>query len=214
MEAAIGICIFIEDRSNYVKAMNKFLDRVPAYIYLTSDGEHPKTAPSSGLTSLAAITNYWYGQDTFPVSGIAQETCRDFVHVGYGLASISHVAESSRIQGNDLYTGDIGQRLRFGLGFHSSYQLGGSVPSWLCKGSLVDTGSKRLNSGKQYYPIKTGQDWLIRSISVTEVGYNALSTRLGIAMDNTGILTMSQRPAGENELFVGWETLTHGNNTA
>ena len=158
MEAAIGICIFLEDSSNYVKAMNTFLDRVPAYIYLTSDGQHPQTVPASSLTSSAAIIDYWYGQDTFPESGIAQETCRDFVHVGYGLASISHVAESSRIQGIDLYAGDIGQRLRFGLGFHSRYQLGASVPSWLCKGSLVDTGTKRLNSGKQYYPIKSGED--------------------------------------------------------
>lgn len=51
-------------------------------------------------------------------------------------------------------------------------------------------------------------------VIVTEVGYNALENRLGIAMTNTGILTMDQRPAGTDYLFVGWETLTHGNNTA
>ena len=49
---------------------------------------------------------------------------------------------------------------------------------------------------------------------VTEVGFNALSTRLGISMPNTETLTDSQRPAGTNNLFVGWETLTHAENTA
>lgn len=47
---------------------------------------------------------------------------------------------------------------------------------------------------------------------VTEVGYNALYNRLGHAMANTGTLTESRRPAGSNNLFVAWETLTHGDN--
>ena len=47
---------------------------------------------------------------------------------------------------------------------------------------------------------------------ITEVGYNALHTRLGIAMSNTQALTESRRPAGSNNLFVAWETLTHAEN--
>lgn len=34
MEAAIGISVFINDRKSYDKAMDIFLKRVPAYIYL------------------------------------------------------------------------------------------------------------------------------------------------------------------------------------
>ena len=49
---------------------------------------------------------------------------------------------------------------------------------------------------------------------ITEVGYNALHTRLGIAMTNTQALTESRRPAGSNNLFVAWETLTHAENTS
>ena len=140
MEAALGISVFLNDASSYDAAMTKFLGRVPAYIYLTTDGTYPKTAPGSGLTTPAEIINYWQGQSTFPENGIAQETCRDFVHTGYGIASISHVAETSRIQGTDLYTGDIGTRLRYGLGFQSKYELApNTVPSWLCGGS-VKTG--------------------------------------------------------------------------
>ena len=47
---------------------------------------------------------------------------------------------------------------------------------------------------------------------VTEVGYNALHNRLGVAMTNTQRLTEQNRPAGSNNLFVAWETLTHGDN--
>ncbi|KIY66141.1 chondroitin AC/alginate lyase [Cylindrobasidium torrendii FP15055 ss-10] len=192
MEAAIGISVFLEDGSSYDAAMKKFLGRVPAYIYLLKDGDYPKGAPGDGHDTKAEIVSYWQNQPTFQANGIAQETCRDFVHTGYGISSISHVAETARIQGNDLYSGDVGERLRYALGFHSQYELGTSKPSWLCP-------NKNLNLGLG---------------PITEVGYNALHNRLGFAMTNTETLTKKGRPAGSNYLFVGWETLTHGDNTA
>ncbi|MFD9736571.1 alginate lyase family protein [Umezawaea sp. NPDC059074] len=188
MEAAIGISVFLEDKTSYDKAMTKFLGRVPAFIYLTSDGSLPKVAPGSGLSGRTAIVNYWQGQGTF-MNGLTQETCRDFTHTGYGLASISDVAETSRIQGTDLYSTDVGERLRQALGLHSQYQLGTAMPSNLCGG----TKSGSLGP-------------------VTEVGFNALHTRLGIAMANTQKLTEQRRPAGSDNLFVAWETLTHAEN--
>ncbi|MGX9884668.1 alginate lyase family protein [Streptomyces sp. NPDC002276] len=188
MDAAIGIAVFLEDRTSYDKAMALFRTRTAAYIYLASDGSVPKTVPSQNLDTTAKIVSYWQGQSTF-VTGLTQETCRDFTHTGYGLSSISHVAETSRIQGTDLYGTDVGERLRQALGFQAKYQLGTAVPSWLCGGSLT------LGLGP-----------------VTEVGYNALHNRLGIAMTNTQTLTLNNRPAGTNNLFVAWETLTHGDN--
>ncbi|KIK65160.1 hypothetical protein GYMLUDRAFT_71043 [Collybiopsis luxurians FD-317 M1] len=192
VEAALGISVFLEDKNSYDIAMNKFMGRVPAYVYLRKDGKVPKTAPGDGFDTPAKIFKYWYDQSTFPADGIAQETCRDFEHTGYGLSSISHVAETSRIQGTDLYKGDIGERLRYGLGFHSQFTLGAPKPSWLC----VD---------------KEMKVWLG---PITEVGFNAMHTRLGFVMPNTQTLTEKQRPAGKNGLFVGWETLTHAGNTA
>ncbi|WP_262063357.1 alginate lyase family protein [Streptomyces sp. STR69] len=188
MDAAVGISVFLEDRTSYDKAMALFRTRTAAYIYLASDGSVPKTVPSQNLNTTAKIVSYWQGQSTF-VTGLTQETCRDFTHTGYGLSSISHVAETSRIQGTDLYGTDVGERLRQALGFQAKYQLGTAVPSWLCGGSLT------LGLGP-----------------VTEVGYNALHNRLGIAMTNTQTLTLNNRPAGSNNLFVAWETLTHGDN--
>ncbi|MEU3615157.1 alginate lyase family protein [Streptomyces sp. NPDC006872] len=189
-EAALGISVFLEDRASYDKAMATFRTRTAAYVYLASDGELPKTVPSQNLNTRDKIVAYWQGQGTF-VTGLTQETCRDLTHTGYGISAISHVAETSRIQGQDLYGTDVGERLRQALGFQAKYQLGAAVPSWLCGGSL--------NTGLG---------------PVTEVGYNALHNRLGIAMTNTQTLTLQSRPAGSNNLFVAWETLTHGDNPA
>ncbi|MGY5049329.1 alginate lyase family protein [Streptomyces sp. 900105755] len=188
MEAAVGISVFLEDKTSYDTAMAKFRTRTAAYVYLASDGSVPKTVPSQNLDTTAKIVSYWQGQSTF-VTGLTQETCRDFTHTGYGISAISHVAETSRIQGQDLYGTDVGERLRQALGFQAKYQLGTAVPGWLCGGSL------NLGLGP-----------------VTEVGYNALHNRLGIAMTNTQTLTQNNRPAGTNNLFVAWETLTHGDN--
>ncbi|MET9393145.1 alginate lyase family protein [Streptomyces sp. NPDC006624] len=190
MEAAVGISVFLEDKASYDRAMAKFRTRTAAYVYLESDGALPKTVPSQNLDTRDKIVSYWQGQSTF-VNGLSQETCRDFTHTGYGLSAISHVAETSRIQGQDLYGTDVGERLRHGLGLHARYQLGTAAPSWLCGGSL------KLGLGP-----------------VTEVGHNALAHRLGHAMTNTGTLTLRGRPAGSNNLFVAWETLTHGDNPA
>ncbi|WP_435208625.1 alginate lyase family protein [Streptomyces sp. bgisy034] len=188
MEAAVGISVFLEDKASYDKAMAKFRTRTAAYVYLSSDGDLPKTVPSQNLDTREKIVNYWQKQSTF-VTGLTQETCRDFTHTGYGISAISHIAETSRIQGRDLYGTDVGERLRHALGFHAKYQLGTAAPSWLCGGSL------KLGLGP-----------------ITEVGYNALHNRLGIAMSNTRTLTERGRPAGSNNLFVAWETLTHGDN--
>ncbi|MFI1655943.1 alginate lyase family protein [Streptomyces sp. NPDC020472] len=186
-EAAIGIAVFLEDRAAYDKAVAKFRGRVPAYIYLTGDGALPKAAPGSGLDTRDELVRYWQGQTTF-VDGLTQETCRDLTHTGYGLSAISHIAETSRIQGQDLYP-EVADRLRHALGLQARYELGQPVPSWLCGGTLKD------HLGP-----------------VTEVGFNALHGRMGYAMTNTQKLTEGSRPAGANNLFVAWETLTHAAN--
>ncbi len=187
-EAIQGIGVFLDDATVYDKAIALYRVRVPAYVYLESDGALPKTKPSQNLDTRDKIVAYWQGQGTF-VTGLTQETCRDFTHTGYGISSISHVLETARIQGIDMYP-EFGERLRQALGFQSRWERNlEPVPSWLCNGTV--------NRGLG---------------PITEVGYNALHTRLGIAMTNTQALTESRRPAGSNNLFVAWETLTHAEN--
>ncbi|KAJ5641449.1 Chondroitin AC/alginate lyase [Penicillium lividum] len=154
MEAAIFIAIFTEDADAYNTGMTGFLDRVPAYIYLTSDGDVPVTPVNSSYTTTAKLEAYWYGQTTF-VDGLCQETCRDMEHTGYGIASISHVAETSRIQGTDLFVEETGKRLKYALEFHSYYALEGSFPSWLCDGTLtgvLDNGKTMVIYYDVYFP--------------------------------------------------------------
>jgi hypothetical protein len=187
MESTLGIAVFLEDRAVYDRAVAKFRTRVPAFVYLSSDGALPKAPPGSGIDTQSEIINYWQGQSTF-FEGLTQETCRDFTHTGYGIASIADFAETTRIQGQDLYP-EIADRLRTALGFQAKYELGAAPPSNLCGGTVH------------------------RGLGpVTEVGYNALHTRMGITMPNTQTLTESRRPAGTNNLFVEWQTLTHANN--
>ncbi|WP_030204634.1 alginate lyase family protein [Streptomyces sp. NRRL S-87] len=187
MDAAVGISVHLDDRASYDKAMGIYLGRVPAYFYLKSDGAQPKYPPRSGIDTRAELVDYWHGQSTF-VDGLAQETCRDFGHTGMGIAAAMHVAETSRIQGRDLYPA-FKDRFRQALGFHARYELGEAVPSWLCGGTL-----------------KRGLG------PATEVGYNALHTRLGVTMDRTRTLTEGRRPAGTENHFEAWETLTHAAN--
>ncbi|MFF3907878.1 alginate lyase family protein [Streptomyces sp. NPDC001848] len=186
-EAAVGISVFIEDPVSYDSAIKRYLNRVPAYIYLSSDGPLPKTVPGSGLDTSQKITNYWQGQSTF-VTGLTQETCRDFTHTGYGISAISHIAETALIQGQDLYP-QVGERLRQALGFQTTYENGAAAPSWLCNGTL------NLGLGP-----------------ITEPGFNAMHNRYGYAMANTQSYTESHRPQGTNNLFVAWETLTNADN--
>jgi len=186
MEAAIGISVFLNDRNSYNAALTKFNGRVPAFVYLTSDGAFPRAAPGSGLTTRAQIAAYWQGQNVF-VDGLAQETCRDFVHTGYGLANIAHVAETTRIQGNDLWP-SLANRMAATLEFHSNLELGAAPPANICGGTVT------------------------RGLGpATEVGLNAL-TRLGRSLPRTQQLTASRRPAQTNVLFIGWDTLTHAQN--
>ncbi|MFI6097686.1 alginate lyase family protein [Lentzea sp. NPDC051213] len=97
-EAIMGIGVFLDDKAIYDRGVSLYRARVPAFIYLNSDGPLPKTVPSNNLNTRDKIIRFWHNRSTF-VSGLTQETCRDFVHTGYGLSSISHVAETSRIQG-------------------------------------------------------------------------------------------------------------------
>ncbi|GAA3343705.1 alginate lyase family protein [Amorphoplanes nipponensis] len=189
MEAAVGIAVHLDDRASYDRAIARFKLRAASYVYVTADGAQPKYPPAGGIDTRAELISYWQGQSTF-VDGLAQETCRDFVHTGYGLSAIAHVAETTRIQGGDLYP-ELQDRLRHALGLHTKFENGTAVPASICGGSVT----------KGLGP-------------VTEVAFNALHNRLGIAMANTETYTLARRPQGSNNLFVAWETLTHADNPA
>ncbi|WP_367043538.1 alginate lyase family protein [Streptomyces sp. Je 1-332] len=186
-DATISMAVFLDDHESFEKAVTHFRTRVPAYFYLESDGPLPVSPAGSGINTPEKLQKYWFGQKTF-ADGLSQETCRNFKHASYSLAATAHIAETAWHQGVDLY-GEVKERLRAALEFHSTYQLGAKAPDWLCGGRVQRD---------------MGPD--------TEVGLNHLRERLKLDLPQTQRLTVEQRPEGTDDLFVAWETLTHAEN--
>jgi hypothetical protein len=150
MEASLGIAVFTENKATYEDAMSKFAGRVPAYIYLTSDGPYPVPGRDVADTP-ASLIKYWQGQQYFNISGITQETCRDYAHTSYGISSMSHIAETSRIQGKDLWGTSLGVRVKAALELHSSFETGEQhIPAYICGGNIA----RSMDPGKLTGPTK------------------------------------------------------------
>ncbi|HEX7841360.1 MAG TPA: alginate lyase family protein [Kofleriaceae bacterium] len=126
IEASMGIAVFLDDRAAFATAVSQWHRRVPAYVYLTSDGATPVSPPQGN--------KFWYNQTRF-VDGLSQETCRDLGHVQYGLAAMTNAAETATIQGVDLFA-EQSRRLRLAYEFHARFLNGAQVPGWLCGGKL------------------------------------------------------------------------------
>jgi hypothetical protein len=180
IDAALGIAVFLDDHELFNSYLAKWRERTRAYLYVSDDG--PAPVLPEGLTKTAST--YWYGMNTY-MDGLAQETCRDFGHTGYGLASINTAAETALLQGVNLY-GEEAKRIVAGMEFHAAYILGKAVPKELCGGNLN---------------LSTSPTW--------EVSYNHFANRLGMAMPFTKkLIETKARPTGVDH-HMAWETLTH-----
>ncbi|MFD7815314.1 alginate lyase family protein [Streptomyces sp. NPDC059785] len=188
-DAAIGMAVFLDDQQAFDHALKRFRERVPAYFYLRKDGKEPVTPAGSTVDTPQKMTTYWFGQRRYE-DGVAQETCRNFKHVGYALAATAHIAETAWHQGVDLYR-EVEDRLRAAVSFHARYQSGEPAPRWLC-GGRIDR-----NMGPDL-----------------EVALNHLEGRLGDRVPAARTYAERTRPAGTDDLFVAWETLTHAGNPA
>ena len=128
LDAAMGIAVFLDDRPLFDHVVGLWRARLPAYIYLESDGPRPVRPPAGSVN--------WYGLTTY-VDGVTQETCRDLGHTAWGLEALAQIAETAWIQGIDLYA-EAQPRLTAALELHAGYALGDPVPDWLCNGTLKD----------------------------------------------------------------------------
>jgi Alginate lyase len=183
-EASVAISVFLDDRATFDKAIAMWRKRVPAYLYLASDGALPVPPPGGNKNSQSALVSYWYDQTTF-IDGLCQETCRDLGHVQYGLAAMINAAETARIQGVDVY-GEESTRITAGLELHAKYLNGAAVPSSLCTGTLTDPT-----------PDPT---W--------EIAYNHYANRAKVTLPQTKALIAKIRPV-DTDHHMDWETLTH-----
>jgi hypothetical protein len=62
-DAATGLAVFLDDKVSFDRAVALWRGRVPAYVYLTSDGRRPLSPPNRKKSG-AALTKYWSGQKT------------------------------------------------------------------------------------------------------------------------------------------------------
>ncbi|CAL9488629.1 alginate lyase family protein [Streptomyces sp. enrichment culture] len=186
-DAQISIAVFLNDHRAFDQALDRFRERVPAYFYLEKDGRLPRAPKGGSIDSPREITAYWFRQTAYR-DGLAQETCRGLEHVGHALSATAHIAETAWHQGVDLY-GEVAGRLKAAVELHARHQLGEPAPAWLCGGKVART---------------LGPD--------LEVALNHLQNRTDTAVPAARELAESTRPAGTDDLFVSWETLTHAGN--
>ena len=179
VEASIGIGVFLDDRAVFDAGVAMWRRRVPAYIYLESDGPTPVPPPAGNKD----IVSLWYGQTRF-VDGLGQETCRDYGHLTGGFSAMINAAETAHIQGTDLH-GAEARRIVAALEFNAQYLDGVAVPAWLCKGMLA---------------LQTNQTW--------EIAYNHYANRLGMSLPHVKNVVTKIRPVGATHHMV-WESLTH-----
>ncbi len=121
-DALIQIAVFLDDRPSFEQALFLWRRRVPAYIYLKSDGPRPITIPGQSAT--------WYGPQAW-VDGFAQETCRDLTHTQWAFGAMINAAETALIQGVDLYAEE-SRRVLAGLELHAGFLIGLPLPAGIC----------------------------------------------------------------------------------
>ena len=188
-DATMAIGVFLDDRAVFEHGVATWRALVPSVIYMTADGPQPVRPPGTPITNMPA---YW--RTSVFVEGLEGETCRDMSHATMGLDALVSGAETARIQGVDLY-GEQQARLVAGYEFNArwfgEFLANGSVPTWLCNGSLTTGG------------VNYKLAW--------EVGYSALAHRRGVAMPYTwAFIQSSTRPSNyKADLFMDWQTLTH-----
>jgi len=199
-DGQINIAVFTDDRTLFDRAVNRWRARVPAYIYLTSDGARPAPIPNHAPETAVQQKCGWLSQPsnctppaTFAYqNGQSAETCRDISHTVLGLEAMMNGAETARIQGVDLY-GEQRTRIVAGYEFHARYSAasldGGAIPAGLCTGQPLPIG---------------GTGWTLG----WEIAYNQYAVRQTTAMPYTRAMLNRVRPTGA-VLHMAFETLTH-----
>src|SRR5262249_3735707 len=64
IDALTSMAVFLDDHPTFTKALGMWRKRVPAYIYLKSDGPRPVSPPGSTM-SRQEVVSYWQGQSNF-----------------------------------------------------------------------------------------------------------------------------------------------------
>jgi len=180
----MAISVFDEDEAEFRAGLLRLKARLPAYIYLKSDG--PRPAPIAG--DGGDFRKFWYHPAKW-TDGLTQETCRDNGHhAQYGLGSALHAAEVAWNQGVDVYSPNQTR-------FSAALEL---MATQFLTGSMQGVAANDSPANDRY------DTW--------EVGYNHYHGRAGAALPQTDRLIREQiRPRSTRATWnLVYETLTHG----
>ena len=183
IEARANIGIYNDRRDLYADALADWQIRLPAFVYLSSDGLLPVPPADCTRPPNNDVVQYWQGQLQF-ADGLAQETCRDLEHTAYGLAAFINLAQTDAIQGGQLYLQN-SERLIAAMEFHSDMASRAEVPAWLCQGRLQGNLAGTFELGYAHY-FRAGRD-----------------------LPHTRDWLRRHRPS-QGQFHYLWETLTHG----
>jgi hypothetical protein len=191
INAMMCIGVFNEDQATFDKAVLLWRKRVPAYIYMTTDGISPvRPYGTSNYNSESGIKSYWFNPPKY-FDGLCQETCRDWGHhLQMGLASAINSAEIAWHQGVNIYA-ENEKRFVAALEFQASAQLGNPVSKELFpNGFAVDVNDK---------------------LPTWEIAYNHFHNRKGLILPMTeALINKKIRPSYFTTMLnIAWETLTH-----
>jgi hypothetical protein len=179
-EALINIGVFNNDRITFAQGVRMWRGRVPAVIYLGSDGPSP-IAPPNGLPASAPWSNK--GVQPPLVDGVLQETARDPHHANMAFASLVNAAETARQQGLDLY-GEQAARIVAAMEYQARFLRPNTTPA----------------------PPKI----MFSPQPTWEIAYNHFRNRLGTELPGMAAVIPANRPTGADLNHMVWETLTHG----
>ncbi len=198
-EALMAIAIFKDDKPLFERAVKRFKNQLPKYIYLKSDGKTAKNYNKNGYD--------WWGTKTF-VEGLSGETCRDLGHMGgLGFSSLFYAMESAWHQGVDLFAFSK-ERFLATFKLHGAWMTGDKVvPTNICDDGKVVA---RLADKEGVKPPNGGgrEEW--------EIAYNHFHTRLGESTPYVEEMVLEARPKGgrgSSRWVKKWETFTHADET-
>ena len=140
IEGMLGIAVFSENATLFAHAAQAWVDRMPSYWYLKSDGPLPPPNPQPNCSPQPFCE--WYNQTVFNAStqGVCQETCRDMGHMQMGFAAWVNGAATAELQGLPLFA-QHAPRLLAASEFAALLQLNATPPAappaLLCSGAPV-----------------------------------------------------------------------------
>lgn len=190
IEALYYIAIHTDDLALAARSLQFWKDHLVAQIYLETDGPVPRLLPNWSRQPTEEEFKVAWGRPWRFIDGLNIETCRDFAHTAYGLASTINVAETALMHGIDLYQDtetQAEQRLTKAMELHCGYENIALMP----------------DLSTQYSGFKLSAQWTF------EIAYTHYAVRLGRHLPQTRAFIARHRPA-QGDFHYMWETLTHG----